>query len=175
MSAESRQVLAIGLPYMGKTTFLAALWDVVGSDEVFGALRLEALEGDRQHLNDIRDKWADFHELPRTYTKDEGVVSMHLRDSSSQTVHELHFADMSGESCERQWTERICAETYIKLINDATGVLLFVNPEKVKQAVLIREAERLMRRLPKHSLQCHKRKWIRSPVRQQPPPCWRRN
>ena len=106
MVVHQRKVLVVGLPQTGKTTFLAALWDIVGSGEVAGSLKLEKLGGDQQHLNDIRDLWADCNKVARTRTANERVVSMSLRDVRTNTTSEVVFSDMSGESFERQWTER---------------------------------------------------------------------
>jgi stage III sporulation protein SpoIIIAA len=56
-SSASNQLI-IGLPETGKTTFLAALWHVVTSEEVNESLRLERLHGDSKYLNEISAKWA---------------------------------------------------------------------------------------------------------------------
>ena len=66
MRAPYCKQLLIGLPETGKTTFLAALWQVVESDEVPGALRLEKLHGDREHLNKIRADWLCCSPMGRT-------------------------------------------------------------------------------------------------------------
>lgn len=147
MAPLAHKVLVVGLPQTGKTTFLAALWDVVGTGEVAGALRLERLDGDKQHLNDLRDRWADCHKIPRTRVANEKVVSMLLKDTRSGVTSEVSFSDMSGESFEKQWTERVWTPAYEELARDASGVLLFVHPEAVKEAALIREAQALLARL----------------------------
>jgi hypothetical protein len=40
----------MGLPRAGKTTFLAALWDIVETEKVAGSLILKGVEGDTRHL-----------------------------------------------------------------------------------------------------------------------------
>lgn len=146
-NSAPRTVLVIGLPRTGKTTFLAAFWDVVSSGEVPTSLQLDLLNGDKHHLNEIRNLWADCNEIPRTRIADECTVSMTLRDPTTGTVSELCFPDMDGESFERQWTERTWSEPYAALVGQATGALLFVHPEKVKEAPLILDAQRLMKPL----------------------------
>jgi hypothetical protein len=147
MSTLQHKVLVVGLPQTGKTTFLAALWDVVGSGEVKGSLRLVRLEGEKQHLNDLRDLWADCHKIPRTQVANEKVVSMLLSNAASGVTSEVSFSDMSGESFEKQWTERVWTRAYEDLIREVTGVLLFVHPEAVHEAPLIRDARGLIKRL----------------------------
>ncbi len=147
MTIHERKVLVVGLPQTGKTTFLAALWSVVGSNEVEGSLRLEKLEGDKQHLNEIRDLWADCDEIPRTRVANECIVSMRLNDVRSDTSSEFFFPDMDGESFQRHWTDRLWSTSYRDLVRESSGVLLFIHPAKVKESPLIREAQPLVKRL----------------------------
>jgi hypothetical protein len=147
MVTRERKILVVGLPKTGKTTFLAALWDVVSSGEVDGALRLERLSGEKQHLNDIRDLWADCNEIPRTRIPTECLVDMTLSDVASNTRSTVYFTDMAGESFERQWMERVWTSDYDSLVAEASGVLLFIHPANVKEAPLIRDAQSLIKHL----------------------------
>ncbi len=147
MTGGTRKVLVVGLPKAGKTTFLAALWDVVGSGEVDGSLTLERLEGEKQHLNEIRNLWADCNEIPRTTLAGECVVSMQLRDVVTGTCCDVAFPDMDGESFERQWTERVWSRTYQALVGASSGAMLLIHPSRVKEARLILDAQPLMQRL----------------------------
>ena len=143
MAEETKRVVVIGLPHVGKTTFLAALWDVVGSGEVVGSLQLDRLEGDKHHLHEIRNRWADCLEIDRTKIPDETLVSMRLKSTHSQLVNEIVFTDMSGESFEQQWNERTCKRKYANIIKDASGILLLIHPKRVKEAILISDAVKM--------------------------------
>lgn len=130
-ASVSYKQLIIGLPEAGKTTFLAALWHVVTSKEVDGSLRLNKLEGDRRHLNKIRKAWLEYDKVGRTIPATEEIVSMNLGlPGESQSVT-LIFPDMSGESFRQQWVERKWSKEYDDLVNDASGILLFVHSLKV--------------------------------------------
>jgi hypothetical protein len=146
MDADAK-IVVVGLPFVGKTTFLAALWDVVGSGEIASALQLDKLSGDKHYLNEIRDRWADCQPIERTTIPDETLVSMRLKDTTSGRVSEVVFTDMSGESFQQQWNERVCTIEYKELIEQITGALLFIHPRRVKEAVLIRDAAPLMEAL----------------------------
>src|SRR3954469_5796126 len=101
---SEHQVLVMGLPKTGKTTFIAALWDVVETEKVAGSLVLDGVDGNQQHLNEIRDAWADCRELSRTLIGKEKILSMTLKDRSSGVKGRIALPDMDGEAFERQWT-----------------------------------------------------------------------
>ncbi len=147
MNSDQRNILVVGLPKTGKTTFIAALWDVVGSEEVQGSLKLERLVGEKQHLNELRNLWADCNEIPRTTLAGECVVSMSLRDIKTGFCADVSFPDMDGESFERQWTERVWSPGYKELVERSHGAILFIHPSRVKEARLIVEASPLIKRI----------------------------
>src|SRR5437660_6881619 len=113
--------LIIGLPESGKTTFLAALWNVVTSREVDGSLRLVKLDGDRKHLNKIRKAWLEYRKVGRTVPTTEEVVSMKLGLPRDDRLVELVFPDMSGESFRQQWVDRKWTKEYDELVSEASG------------------------------------------------------
>lgn len=144
MEANEHNVLVMGLPQTGKTTFLAALWDVVDTQQVNGSLVLEHVEGDQQHLNTIRDLWADCQEIPRTLFGKERIVSMTLRDRESRVRSRISFPDMDGEAFERQWTDRVWPRSHKEITEGADSALLFIHPAKVKSGALIRDTQRIV-------------------------------
>jgi hypothetical protein len=134
------QYLMVGLPETGKTTFLAAFWHVVKSEEVPGSLRLVRLDGDQEYLNRIADQWSKCQRLDRTLLGSEVETTMLLRNPSDDLVARLTIPDMSGESFAVQWEGRRCPLTYAQLVYQTSGCLLFVHPEKVKETELIADA-----------------------------------
>jgi hypothetical protein len=137
----------MGLQRAGKTTFLAAFWDVVGSGDVTGSLRLERTEGDMQYLNEIREAWADCHPIARTGPASDKPVGMRLIDTSSPGVTDLAWTDMLGERFERQWTERAWTVGYQHLVDDAVGILLFAHPYEIHDSPLIIDAQNRLHQL----------------------------
>jgi hypothetical protein len=137
MSAEpSRHILLIGLPSAGKTSFLAALWFMVSQPAVKCALTVDSLVGDRTYLNAIAKAWMEYKAVSRTRLNAEQLSSMTLKDQSSNLV-KLTFPDLSGESFLHQWSKRELTTSYDKLMQQATGCILFINPEKVIQPLRI--------------------------------------
>lgn len=140
---QSRQFL-LGLPATGKTTFLAALWHVVNSVEVEGALELERLHGNQKHLNEIRNLWSDVRALERTKVGSEKFISMLLKDSNRNSVTEVIFPDLSGESFISQWVHRKMKKDHAELVREAVGGLLLIHPDTVTEEALIPETEHII-------------------------------
>ncbi len=129
--------LLIGLPKVGKTTFLAALWHVVDSEEVQGSLRLKTLHGEREHLNKIRNVWLSCRKIERTVMGSEQLVSMQLTNRDRNTLTEVFFPDMDGESFRLQWKDRVWSKEYDQLVREAGGILLFVHPKQIIEPIRI--------------------------------------
>lgn len=135
--------LIVGLPKAGKTTFIAALWYVVETNRVPGALSLVELPESRKHLNDLRERWLDCLEQVHTTTSSEKTVRLKLSDPSNGRSLELVVPDLSGESFELQWSHRQCSRLYYDLANEAGAVLVFINPDHVNESATIAEEEAL--------------------------------
>ena len=133
---NTRHHLVVGLHDSGKTTFIAALWHVVISGEIGSALQLHALDGDRTHLNRIREAWLRCDPVPRTSQQAEAHVRMLLMDADNR-VSEVWFPDMSGESFRDQWVDRHWSAAYDKLVEQADSVLIFVHPERIVEPLRI--------------------------------------
>ena len=125
------------MPGTGKTTFLAALWQVVESEEVPGSLVVSEVSGIRDHLNRIREAWLNCQEQERTIIPAEKVVSFRLRNPETGQVVELSLPDLSGETFKLQWETRQMAPEFHQLASGCSGALLFVHPHTVQEPVRI--------------------------------------
>jgi hypothetical protein len=119
----------MGLPRVGKTTFLAAFWHVLISEEVTGALELSELQPSREHLNAIAKLWRQWKELPRTTMPKERFVSMNLQILGKEEVYELTIPDSSGEAFRRMFEMRRCSVDFERLASEAEGILFFIHPK----------------------------------------------
>ena len=135
-------VLSIGLPEVGKTTFLAALWHVTESQEVPGSLSLEKISDNAKHLNSIRNDWLRLEKVGRTIPGQEQPTTLWLRDDHG-VVGEVLFPDLSGESFEGAWAERHWTREYDQFVSGADSLLVFVHPETLKEPFTIAEMQRM--------------------------------
>jgi GTPase SAR1 family protein len=126
------KLLAMGLPRVGKTTFLAAFWHLLTSREVQDSLVLAELQPSRDHLNMIATLWRKWKEIPRTTLPKERVVTVNVRLPGQDQVFELAVPDASGEAFKRIFETRHCSREFEDLATESRELLLFLHP---KQAV----------------------------------------
>jgi len=142
--AATTNIVLMGLPATGKTSFLAALWYLVQHSQVASSLRLEKLEGDSKYLNQISNAWAAYKPVPHTRIDSETVVSMLLKDSRTSQTLKLSFPDLSGESFTLQWTMRQFTQGYDAFLRSASGGILFISPLQYLKPIRIDQANPLI-------------------------------
>lgn len=142
--ADSRQtakLMLMGLPESGKSTFIAALWEVVRSNDVTESLQIGTLHGDYSYINKLHKLWSEGKPLTRTKVGQEGIVSIPLKDRSRNASErdeiEIVLPDLSGESFDTQWEKRVMSKAYYNHLEEATGLLVFVHSQKFNPGDLI--------------------------------------
>ncbi|GAB3956365.1 hypothetical protein GCM10028805_46000 [Spirosoma harenae] len=142
---NEKKVLFVGLHGAGKTTFLAALWQLVDSQIEGKSFSLRSLEGDQEYLNSIREAWLSYTTVPRTFLK-EGMnkkAEMKLINLKTQEDVTLVVPDLSGEIFEELIQLRQLREDLKVLIQNTNGIVLFINPSKITKPNLIVHAQEL--------------------------------
>ncbi len=124
-------IVVLGLPGSGKTTFLAALWHLLTSEEVETRLSLLSLKaGESAHLNEIAALWRRAKVQERTLHAGDRTVTMSLRNGAAPEF-QLSFPDLAGESFQQMWEARECAPEVAASLRSA-NVLLFIHADKIK-------------------------------------------
>lgn len=127
----NHDVVALGLPSSGKTTYLAALWHLVTANEVDCALTLVSLKaGEAVHLHALAERWLRAQEQDRTRHSGNRTVTISLR-AGDASEFQLSFPDVAGESFQLMWESRECDESVASLLRSA-GVMLFVHADTIK-------------------------------------------
>lgn len=134
-------LLFIGLPGSGKTTFLAALWHVLNDRSGATSLKLTRLSGDRTYLNQITKEWRECSQVPRTNLQTEQVVVLHLNGEELGAV-DLSIPDLAGEAFKQQLTDRRMSRHHDAFVQETTGVMLFLHPD-VQKGTELTTARRL--------------------------------
>jgi len=131
----------IGLPKTGKTTFLAALWHVLESNELEGSLSVAELPIEREYLNKLREEWLTLKEVERTKRGVEKFLALKLRIPGNDDVTEFIFPDLSGEVFDSQWEDRKWSRGYQQSIQEADGALLFVHTGGMSEHLRIDDSD----------------------------------
>jgi hypothetical protein len=127
----SHDIVVLGLPGSGKTTFLAALWHLLTSNEVETKLNLVTLKaGESAHLNEIASLWRRAKVQERTLHAGDHTVTMSLRTGTAPEF-QLSFPDLAGESFQQMWETRECAPEVAASLR-SSNVLLFIHGDKIK-------------------------------------------
>lgn len=126
-----QEVVVLGLPSSGKTTYLAALRHILTANEVAVGLKLVNLRGEGiEHLHMLVDRWLRAQAQERTTETKSRTVTMTLSEKTGEEF-ELHFPDMAGESFQRMWEKRECDPSVAAQLR-SRGVLLFIHANKYK-------------------------------------------
>lgn len=118
-------VVVIGVPDSGKSSFIAALSHILEFKEIETILTLSRLPDEAEYLHEMRSDWEDCQSFERTKA---GVhpITLNLVDNEGRQV-DLFVPDIAGEEFDKQWSSRVWNEDFLKAIEQATGVLLFLN------------------------------------------------
>ena len=135
MSDTPKQVLMVGLPESGKSTYLGALYYLLrkGRDE---RLTLVEEPAERGYLQELEDKWLRFRAFERSTHPGAKPVEL-LLGSPSDGRFTLSMPDVTGESYSHLWEDGVWSEPVRSFAQEAEAIILFVRPNNLKQPELI--------------------------------------
>lgn len=134
--SDAMRLLVSGLPAAGKTTFLAALWQVFETDGFPSVLEFDSYVGDQRYIIEINRAWASCEKLERTRLETPGIVRVKLR--STDALIELEVPDLSGEVFREHWVERHWKPDFDQQVKAADGIVLMVSTLN-KETMLLSE------------------------------------
>ncbi|WP_285348467.1 hypothetical protein [Pseudomonas sp. ME-P-057] len=141
--------VVMGLPESGKTTFLAALWHLIESDETECSLVLDGYEGDLTYLNQIAEAWRSFNKVPRTSQVGSMTVSFNLKNRATGVRGTALFPDLAGEVFDQQVIERRCRPDFVTDVSEGDGILFFISANVAEDTLSVVELNARLR-IPEH-------------------------
>lgn len=132
--------MVLGIQHAGKTTFAAALWHLVDSEEIPTALIKGKHAGDFSYLEEMSQSWSEGFEVERTKSQQVENVRINLLHSPSGSEMGLEFDDLSGETFEKAFSTRFCPERFVELVRNAQGLLLFISASRKNDSITILDA-----------------------------------
>ena len=134
---STKSCFIVGLPSTGKTSFLAALAYSLEQRKIPTRLRWEQFSGNQRYLAKLAETWCAGIQVPRTMldTQQESL-RLSLIDADGGTC-DVAFPDLSGETFQTQYMDREIRHSLAKTVQNSGSFLLFLNPEKIVEPVLI--------------------------------------
>lgn len=134
---NSRSCFILGLPAAGKTSYLSALAYSLQQGKVETKLHWNKYSGNQQYLANLSTTWVAAEPVSRTsIANQQNCLSLYLNDQNNN-IYNVTFPDLSGETFQKQYTDREIEASLAKSITDCEGILLFINPQKIVEPVLI--------------------------------------
>lgn len=137
-----KNILMVGTPSTGKSTFLAALWHGISGENENFLLERSQFSHDNSDIDELTEKWLKFLPLPRT-TLEEGrkISTIYLKDQED-VQYKITCPDLSGEVFLDLCQGKPCGEELADCIQDADGILLFCSVAKLLKSVLMYDYEK---------------------------------
>lgn len=137
-------LVIMGLPASGKTTYLAALWHQMEAGDTDCRLKLDVWEGDLSYLTGIAGRWRTFEAVKRTSQTGDANVSVRIVDTRTGAKAKAFFADIAGERFDAQIELRRCRRTFFDNAEANDGILFFVSAENKQDSLSINEFNSFM-------------------------------
>jgi hypothetical protein len=132
--------MVFGFQGSGKTTYAAALWHLLDSREIQTVLAKGKHVGEFRYLEEIAQSWCEGWRVERTGTDQVEDVQINLQHPASGAELVLEFTDLPGEKFEKAFSTRLCTPTFVDLVKEASGLLLFVSADRYVDDVTILDA-----------------------------------
>jgi hypothetical protein len=128
-------IIMLGLPESGKSTYLGALYHLLrqpGTDR----LRLARVPEEREYLLELERRWLALTPLERSRHHGARAVEIPIL-AEDQTELTLAIPDVVGEAYLDAWLHGGWVDGLEDWLSRATGLLLFIRADAVREATLI--------------------------------------
>lgn len=137
--SDAKNILFVGTPATGKTSFLAALRHYVDSDLPDKSWYQYREASNTEYINRIHDRWLSCEQQDRTRQEQGGYnqVEMYLESSTTGDKIILNVPDIDGEAFAQQWSSRFWSEAYQSVVESSSGILFFIHPSRITAPILL--------------------------------------
>lgn len=130
---ESLKLLMLGLSESGKTTFLAALYELVNRENAIEGSLIEREQlADREYFFEIRRRWLAFEPLLHSQRSTDEVTVLALETADGAHL-DLEVPDIAGESFDYAWAGEEWPDSVAEHAMSADGILVFVRADSMRE------------------------------------------
>ena len=115
-----------GLPKAGKTTYIAALWDIIQRRQGDFDLQFATNPENATYLNEIWEYWVKMENIERSKTPAPDDIKINVRRKSDGQEMELCIPDFMGEQFQKI-IDRTLSENIKKWIESSDRMLYLIN------------------------------------------------
>jgi hypothetical protein len=137
---SSRSLLFAGLPFTGKTTYLALI-NIAIQTSADGSIKLLSHKGNFEYVDQISSDLEACIVAEHTEVGEQGELDLELEINGTQG--HLRIPDVSGETWEHALDERNWTIPFDEAVAACTGVVLFINADEVEMGGTILDADAL--------------------------------
>jgi len=138
----TQQLLLVGLPSTGKTSFLAGVIHYIESSKNAKKFKQYKESANTEYLSKIVKSWLRCEE-PERMSSSAGAVKPHielfLEETEKSKKIVLEIPDIAGEAFESQFIHRTLDIDYVEKLKNTTSLMLFINPTKIESHMLIND------------------------------------
>jgi GTPase SAR1 family protein len=142
-NSQAPQILLVGLPGTGKTSFLAALWHYLKSTKISNKkLTQYQLSPNAAYLQKIHNDWLSFKRPVRTVLAEQKDkdIELFLEDKGTGAKFVMNVPDVAGETFRDQWETRAWMKTYIEEVKKAAGFIFFIHSQEITTLNLLQDS-----------------------------------
>jgi hypothetical protein len=129
MEQSQHQILIVGLPETGKTSFIHALDDLLQNPPTPTSLRSDGLAPDRSYLEIDKENFRAGRKLVHTHSPKEAPPELWFEDPHTQGRGRLFIPDLRGEVFQFQWIDRKWTKAFGDDLSKVCGALVFVRAD----------------------------------------------
>jgi double-GTPase-like protein len=130
MEEKEYNLLIVGLPEAGKTSFIHAVDDLMQNPPIPDALRSYRLAHERSYLERDKEKFRAGKKLEHTERNLQGAQpELWFEHPKTGRKGRLFLPDMSGEVFQDQWAYRRWSKSYRDDLKTIGGILVFVRAD----------------------------------------------
>lgn len=124
------QVLLLGMPESGKSTYIGALTHILTSGRRESSLQLVGLAGYQAHAVALEERWLACDEMERTKHRTRQEGSFRVRPAAGGEEAVLLIPDLSGEAFRQTASKGMCLKGLFPALAAADGLVLFTNANR---------------------------------------------
>lgn len=134
---EDLRILMVGLSGSGKTTYLAALYELTrATPPLSGALRLAQEPAEREYFHRIAQNWLKLERMLHTQPGDPRDATLDLITPEGQSL-QLEIPDISGEDFNHAWEGDPWPGPVEDVAAKADAVLIFARRDHVIKPLIL--------------------------------------